>query len=1578
MSDRVLYSTVGTVQASGGIYVCRDADEELFRLCQEGEFCYILTARQMGKSSLMVATRERLAAQGIRSVEIDLTQLGSKSSGLTAEQWYVGLVDIVVDQLDLDVDYMAWWGERAGLGLTQRWIQFLRQVALEQVSGPVVIFLDEIDTTLSLDFTDDFFAAVRSCHNARASDPAFKRLSFVLLGVATPSDLISDPRRTPFNIGRRIDLTDFTESQATPLASGLNLPAAEAAQVLSWILGWTGGHPYLTQRLCAAAVASPTKNWDTMAVDRLVEKTFFSEQSTQDSNLRFVRDMLTKRAPDKAVVLKAYQQIYSARRNVRDEERSLEKTHLKLSGIVKAENGLLRVRNQIYRRVFDLAWIRANTATNWAAIAAAAAITIALLAVGFIIHNAWVDLQVNESERRFYGATDPKERAEHLANMLEPPGFWQVTDYDYKARQLFFGLSREEQLEILNAGDVNGPKLAIVVRGIYVTLADVDGTGSTTPLLEAMVHALKRAHTTDETKLIDEITFWLEGRELVRQERFAEARTKYDQAIELNAGKPDLTNPAILYERARIWIKLGNYQEALTDCDQVMAIAGRIPNPPPAPTPVSTAALSSMTTTAPRVTPTTVTASETLTPSADRTPAVATTKSGPAPASSALPTASLARTPTPSARPLEMPTAAPASMPTLNPEASAFKSEFATTAQMQSAVRNLIDANPELGSLLAKASSTEYANLREFGLIPSPTATQTTTIATRATALASPPPTLTATTRAPVVSATTASLAVVWVGSPNFDSRPRSDDIRAIVMHATANASLGGTANWYNNSQAQISSHYAIGKDGTIAQFVRDEDRAWHAGTSEWKGISGLNDWSIGIDLVNLNDGIDPYPEAQHQAAVQLVSYLCARYNIQPDDIVANYDVSVPADRKTDPRGYDMDRLRREVAAALKAGAFAADVTLITRTMRVGLHGRNSELFEEVDYQLVREARIETLKMMSTTRPEVFKRLKDENPNIEFIVWLWDDRMGVGTHPTPDQFAARMLPIMEKLRPYVTKFEIHDEPNHLQRYNGWGQEDADARDFTQWFLQVYDLLHTAAPWAELGFPGLAIPHRDLEWIEIARPAVEKADWLGVHCYWLTTPQEPRNHLSDFWGLRFKYYHEKFPNKLIIITQFGNSNAQGGLPLTDDEMARQYVEYYQELFKYPYIHSANAFIMSSPDPAWDSFAWRTVGGEVKPVVAAVGDMLRPALESLPTPEAELAPAPTTQVIPIPSAQATPTPTALPTPVPPTATSAELRSTYGMNKLGFYTKNFGAPGVVDALKAVRPPVLLTELDDPDALRRIRREWSPETFIIGRPFVFTPADQDRMLDSDDPVKQGIQLADRIVNELPIASERIDGRPVVDAWMALNEPLPGPSASTDPTLVARRAAALDALQVGFLQRLRQEGLEAVAFNFGPGQWVTGEDYIKYFPKTLETYTYLGFHEYGWPTLYPAPDSITYAITYRKVMDEIRKGYLNKHRAIITEAGLARMLKDSTAGDVGWLYPGDTISEDQYWQSLQWYNNELVQDDYVIGACLFQLGPRAEWETFRLTGQDNQSRPLTLIDRIADLTKQPAPMPAP
>src|SRR5947209_7759255 len=110
-----------------------------------------------------------------------------------------------------------------------------------------------------------------------------ERLIFCILGVATPADLIRDPRTTPFNIGRRIELTDFTASEAAPLATGLQRAARTSQDLLTRVLEWTGGHPYLTQRLCQALVED-TQESDRAAVDSLCETLFFAPHAQEHDN----------------------------------------------------------------------------------------------------------------------------------------------------------------------------------------------------------------------------------------------------------------------------------------------------------------------------------------------------------------------------------------------------------------------------------------------------------------------------------------------------------------------------------------------------------------------------------------------------------------------------------------------------------------------------------------------------------------------------------------------------------------------------------------------------------------------------------------------------------------------------------------------------------------------------------------------------------------------------------------------------------------------------------------------------------------------------------------------------------------------------------------------------------------------------------------------------------------------------------------------------------------------------------------------------------------------------------------------
>ena len=190
------FVTGGTLRPDAPCYVERRADTELYDGLLQGQFCYVLTSRQMGKSSLMVRTVGRLRTEGYAVAVMDLTAIGQN---LSVEQWYGGMLERLGQQLDLEDELEAYWEGAAQLSPVQRWFSALRQIALKAVEGKrgLVVFVDEIDSVRSLPFsTDEFFAAIRECYNRRANDDKWERLTFCLLGVATPSDLIQDTRTT--------------------------------------------------------------------------------------------------------------------------------------------------------------------------------------------------------------------------------------------------------------------------------------------------------------------------------------------------------------------------------------------------------------------------------------------------------------------------------------------------------------------------------------------------------------------------------------------------------------------------------------------------------------------------------------------------------------------------------------------------------------------------------------------------------------------------------------------------------------------------------------------------------------------------------------------------------------------------------------------------------------------------------------------------------------------------------------------------------------------------------------------------------------------------------------------------------------------------------------------------------------------------------------------------------------------------------------------------------------------------------------------------------------------------------------
>lgn len=331
------------------LYVHRNADRELRRSIEDmGRPAYVLVARQMGKTNLLVNAKRELETQDDVFVYLDLTNVFEDM-----REFLRGVIDIAIDTHSTLLDEVGGAIHAARqqqvLPAHKEHETELRRI-LRAIPGKFVIFLDEIDALTRSTFSDHIFSQIRKTYFSRVNFSEFGKLTYVLSGVAEPNDLIKDPKISPFNIGEKIYLSDFTHEEHLSFLqkAGLGNIPGEAAQRLFY---WAGGNPRITWDICSAledvalagAVVTP------ITVDDTVRQIYLN--SYDHAPVDHIRSLVQSDVSIRDAIVQIR---YGKGNDLSD----ATKGRLYLAGIIGADVRSAQIKNKIVDESLSDQWLR--------------------------------------------------------------------------------------------------------------------------------------------------------------------------------------------------------------------------------------------------------------------------------------------------------------------------------------------------------------------------------------------------------------------------------------------------------------------------------------------------------------------------------------------------------------------------------------------------------------------------------------------------------------------------------------------------------------------------------------------------------------------------------------------------------------------------------------------------------------------------------------------------------------------------------------------------------------------------------------------------------------------------------------------------------------------------------------------------------------------------------------------------------------------------------------------------------------------------------------------------------------------
>lgn len=244
----------GAVSLTSRYYIVRPADAELRdAITRRDSIVLVKGTRQVGKTSLLVRGLQEARREGARVV-LTHFQTFNAADLESAESLLLALGETLAEQLDLQEGPAAGWNPRLGANMNFR--RYLRREVLSRPGPPLLWGLEEVDRLFSCPFASEIFGLFRSWHDERALEPEgpWSNLTLAMVYSTEAHLFITDVNQSPFNVGTRLTLSDFTLEEVAELNRRYGSPLREAGE-LQRLYGWVGGHPYLVRRCLHEMVA---------------------------------------------------------------------------------------------------------------------------------------------------------------------------------------------------------------------------------------------------------------------------------------------------------------------------------------------------------------------------------------------------------------------------------------------------------------------------------------------------------------------------------------------------------------------------------------------------------------------------------------------------------------------------------------------------------------------------------------------------------------------------------------------------------------------------------------------------------------------------------------------------------------------------------------------------------------------------------------------------------------------------------------------------------------------------------------------------------------------------------------------------------------------------------------------------------------------------------------------------------------------------------------------------------------------------------------------------------------------------